>query len=162
MIWGVLQFPGSCDERDAQHACELAGTETRLIWQDETDLKGVDGVIVPQADPMVYRPIFWAGTHGTGEHPRYGGWGGAQADETPFGETISIGGRRFDTGIGILENSRLEVRNARYARFSAFVGVDDSARNRRQPVTFIVYGDGKLLAKSKPMRAGELGTAGIG
>ena len=115
----------------------------------------VDGVIVPQADPMVYRPIFWAGTHGTGEHPRYGGWGGAQADETPFGETISIGGRRFDTGIGILENSRLEVRNARYARFSAFVGVDDSARNRRHPVTFIVYGDGKLLAKSKPMRAGE-------
>ena len=47
MIWGVLQFPGSCDERDAQHACELAGTETRLIWQDETDLNGVDGVIVP-------------------------------------------------------------------------------------------------------------------
>lgn len=47
MIWGVLQFPGSCDERDAQHACELAGTETRLIWQDETDLGGVDGVIVP-------------------------------------------------------------------------------------------------------------------
>jgi len=47
VIWGVLQFPGSCDERDAQHACELAGTETRLIWQDETDLNGVDGVIVP-------------------------------------------------------------------------------------------------------------------
>ena len=47
MIWGVLQFPGSCDERDAQHACELAGTETRLIWQDETSLDGVDGVIVP-------------------------------------------------------------------------------------------------------------------
>jgi phosphoribosylformylglycinamidine synthase I len=47
VIWGVLQFPGSCDERDAQHACELAGTETRLIWQDETDLSGVDGVIVP-------------------------------------------------------------------------------------------------------------------
>lgn len=24
MIWGVLQFPGSCDERDALHACRLA------------------------------------------------------------------------------------------------------------------------------------------
>jgi phosphoribosylformylglycinamidine synthase subunit PurQ / glutaminase len=47
VIWGVLQFPGSCDERDAQHACDLAGAETRLIWQDETSLDGVDGVIVP-------------------------------------------------------------------------------------------------------------------
>ena len=47
MIWGVLQFPGSCDERDAQNACERAGAGTRLIWQDETDLSGVDGVIVP-------------------------------------------------------------------------------------------------------------------
>jgi len=47
VIWGVLQFPGSCDERDAQNACELAGADTRLIWQDETSLDGIDGVIVP-------------------------------------------------------------------------------------------------------------------
>ena len=24
VIWGVLQFPGSCDERDALHACDAA------------------------------------------------------------------------------------------------------------------------------------------
>ena len=24
MLWGVVQFPGSCDERDALHACGLA------------------------------------------------------------------------------------------------------------------------------------------
>ena len=35
------------------------------------------------------------------------------------------------------------------------VGVDDSARDRSQPVTFFVYGDGKLLAQSRPMRFGE-------
>ncbi|MBO9711711.1 NPCBM/NEW2 domain-containing protein [Sphingomonas sp.] len=115
----------------------------------------VDGVVVPQTEPFVYRPVFWAGTHGTGEHPRYGGWGGAQADQTPYGERIAIGGRRFDTGIGILANSRLEVRNAGYARFSAEVGVDDTARDRTLPVTFLVYGDGRLLAQSKPMRFGE-------
>src|SRR6185312_4642166 len=96
----------------------------------------VDGVVVPEAEPLIYRPIFWAGTHGTGEHPRYGGWGGAQADQTPFGKTIAIGGRSFDTGIGILANSRLEVRNAGYNRFSALVGIDDSSRDRGQPVTF--------------------------
>ena len=47
MIWGVLQFPGSCDERDALHACEVVGGEARLIWHEERDLSGVDGVVVP-------------------------------------------------------------------------------------------------------------------
>jgi phosphoribosylformylglycinamidine synthase I len=46
VIWGVLQFPGSCDERDALHACSLLG-EARLIWHEERDLSGVDGVVVP-------------------------------------------------------------------------------------------------------------------
>jgi phosphoribosylformylglycinamidine synthase subunit PurQ / glutaminase len=45
--WGVLQFPGSCDERDALHACELAGGEARLVWHEERDLGGVDAVVVP-------------------------------------------------------------------------------------------------------------------
>ncbi len=59
MIWGVLQFPGSCDERDALHACTVAtaglgadgGTgasaRTRLVWHEETDLSGFDGIVVP-------------------------------------------------------------------------------------------------------------------
>ncbi|HXF31526.1 MAG TPA: phosphoribosylformylglycinamidine synthase subunit PurQ [Solirubrobacterales bacterium] len=48
MIWGVLQFPGSCDERDALHACEVVGgAEPRLIWHEDRDLGGVDGVVVP-------------------------------------------------------------------------------------------------------------------
>ncbi len=46
MLWGVLQFPGSCDERDALHACSLTG-EARLVWHEERDLGGVDGVVIP-------------------------------------------------------------------------------------------------------------------
>jgi phosphoribosylformylglycinamidine synthase I len=46
MRWGVLQFPGSCDERDALHACGLSG-EARLIWHEERDLGGIDAVVVP-------------------------------------------------------------------------------------------------------------------
>jgi phosphoribosylformylglycinamidine synthase len=47
VIWGVLQFPGSCDERDALHACSLLG-EARLIWHEERQLGGeVDAVVVP-------------------------------------------------------------------------------------------------------------------
>jgi len=47
VIWGVLQFPGSCDERDALHACEVVGGEARLVWHEERDLSGIDGVVVP-------------------------------------------------------------------------------------------------------------------
>jgi phosphoribosylformylglycinamidine synthase subunit PurQ / glutaminase len=47
VIWGVLQFPGSCDERDALNACRVSGGEARLIWHEERDLSGVDGVVVP-------------------------------------------------------------------------------------------------------------------
>ena len=47
MIWGVVQFPGSCDERDALHACTVASGEARLIWHEERDLSGVDAVVIP-------------------------------------------------------------------------------------------------------------------
>jgi len=46
MRWGVLQFPGSCDERDALQACSLLG-EARLVWHEERDLVGIDAVVVP-------------------------------------------------------------------------------------------------------------------
>jgi phosphoribosylformylglycinamidine synthase subunit PurQ / glutaminase len=44
--FGVLQFPGSCDERDAVSACERVG-EARLVWHEDTDLSGIDAVVVP-------------------------------------------------------------------------------------------------------------------
>ncbi len=47
MRWGVLQFPGSCDERDALAACERTGAEARLVWHEERDLSDVDAVVVP-------------------------------------------------------------------------------------------------------------------
>ncbi len=47
MMWAVIQFPGSCDERDALLAAEIASGEARMIWHEDRDLGGVDGVIVP-------------------------------------------------------------------------------------------------------------------
>ncbi len=47
MRWGVLQFPGSCDERDALQACERTGAEARLVWHEERGLDDVDAVVVP-------------------------------------------------------------------------------------------------------------------
>ncbi len=116
----------------------------------------VDGVVTPQADPLVYRAnLPWRGTRGFGEPPRYGGWGGAQADRTPYDQELAVAGHAFDTGLGVLENSRLEVRNAGFRKFTASVGVDDSAVDRAATVTFLVYGDGKLLGRSKPMKRGQ-------
>ena len=46
MRWGVLQFPGSCDERDALQACSVSG-EARLVWHEERDLGGLDAIVVP-------------------------------------------------------------------------------------------------------------------
>ncbi len=43
---GVIQFPGSCDERDAVAACERVG-EARLVWHEESDLSGLDAIVVP-------------------------------------------------------------------------------------------------------------------
>jgi phosphoribosylformylglycinamidine synthase len=47
MRWGVLQFPGSCDERDALQACERSGADARLVWHEERYLDGIDAVVVP-------------------------------------------------------------------------------------------------------------------
>jgi phosphoribosylformylglycinamidine synthase len=44
--YGVVQFPGSCDERDAVLAAERVG-DAELLWHADADLKGVDAVIVP-------------------------------------------------------------------------------------------------------------------
>jgi len=46
MRWGVVQFPGSCDERDALHACSLLG-DARLVWHEERGLDDLDVVVVP-------------------------------------------------------------------------------------------------------------------
>jgi phosphoribosylformylglycinamidine synthase subunit PurQ / glutaminase len=44
--FGVVRFPGSCDEVDALRAAERVG-EAVLLWHRDRDLRGVDAVIVP-------------------------------------------------------------------------------------------------------------------
>jgi phosphoribosylformylglycinamidine synthase subunit PurQ / glutaminase len=47
MLVGVVQFPGSCDERDAAYAVEVLGAEPVLLWHGEADLHGAEAVILP-------------------------------------------------------------------------------------------------------------------
>ena len=46
MKFGVVRFPGSCDEVDAQLAASRVG-EAVLLWHGDRDLQGVDAVVVP-------------------------------------------------------------------------------------------------------------------
>jgi phosphoribosylformylglycinamidine synthase I len=44
---GVVTFPGSLDDRDALRAVELAGASPVPLWHADSDLSGVDAVILP-------------------------------------------------------------------------------------------------------------------
>jgi len=46
MKFGVIRFPGTCDDVDAQLAAQRVG-DAELLWHRDRDLKGVDAVIVP-------------------------------------------------------------------------------------------------------------------
>jgi phosphoribosylformylglycinamidine synthase I len=44
--FGIVRFPGSCDDRDALLACEQVG-DAEILWHGDRDLKGVDAVVIP-------------------------------------------------------------------------------------------------------------------
>jgi len=46
MKFGVLRFPGSCDEVDALLAARRVG-DAELLWHGERDLRGADAIVVP-------------------------------------------------------------------------------------------------------------------
>ncbi|MDF8332762.1 NPCBM/NEW2 domain-containing protein [Novosphingobium cyanobacteriorum] len=116
----------------------------------------VDGIVHPMADPLVHRGLLpWRSTRGDGEHPLYGGWGGARADATPFAQTPKMAGKTYPSSIGILANSRLEIRNNGFATFSALAGVDDATADLAAQVRFSVHVDGKRMFQSAWMKRGQ-------
>nr|WP_176936399.1 NPCBM/NEW2 domain-containing protein [Massilia sp. PDC64] len=165
-LWSktTVTFTGEQAFTLAPHETRLFAASGRRQLEDGVYLSeipgaihvAVDGTRQALLDPGIHRMIDpWSNTRSGSARPQYAGWGGAQADTTPFGQTLQIAGQAFDSGIGILANSRLQVRNsAGYARLTASVGVDDSTVNTRQPVRFYVYGDGALLAASPPVAFG--------
>jgi phosphoribosylformylglycinamidine synthase subunit PurQ / glutaminase len=44
---GVITFPGTLDDVDAARAVRYAGAEAVSLWHRDTDLQGVDAVVVP-------------------------------------------------------------------------------------------------------------------
>ncbi len=46
MIFGIVRFPGSCDDTDALLAARQVG-DARILWHTDRDLTGIDAVIIP-------------------------------------------------------------------------------------------------------------------
>ena len=44
---GVVTFPGSLDDVDAQRAVRIAGAEPVALWHGSHDLEGVDALVLP-------------------------------------------------------------------------------------------------------------------
>ena len=44
---GVITYPGSLDDRDAQRAIKLAGATPVPLWHASDDLKNIDAVVLP-------------------------------------------------------------------------------------------------------------------
>jgi alpha-galactosidase len=84
------------------------------------------------------------------------GWGEPRTDKSVDGNPISIGGKKFEHGLGTHASSTFQIDLKGGAeRFTAFVGVDDEVEGKSASVEFSVLADNHELWKSKTMRAGQ-------
>jgi phosphoribosylformylglycinamidine synthase I len=47
MRFGVVVFPGSNCEQDVVYAVQLLGHEARYVWHGDTDIAGLDAIVLP-------------------------------------------------------------------------------------------------------------------
>jgi len=83
------------------------------------------------------------------------GWGMPSANRTVEGNPLSVGGKKFERGVGTHAISRMKIDlGGKGLRFFASVGVDDEAQERGS-VEFYLLGDKKILWQSGVMKKGE-------
>jgi alpha-galactosidase len=82
-------------------------------------------------------------------------WGQPHANQSVDGKPLSLGGKRFEHGLGTHAASifRIEL-GGKAERFTATVGVDDEV-GKQGSVVFKVAGDGKTLWESGVLRGGD-------
>ncbi len=84
------------------------------------------------------------------------GWGSPQKDRSIQNKPLTIGGRKFERGVGTHASSVMYIDLKGCARkFSAYIGVDDEVNGNIGSVRFRIYGDGEKLFDSGVMKAGE-------
>lgn len=81
-------------------------------------------------------------------------YGNLNTDKSINGKTLTLGGRRFSDGLGTHANSQIDyIIPERSQELSFIVGLDDEIESGS--VEFSVWGDDKLLWKSKPYYGAE-------
>jgi alpha-galactosidase len=84
------------------------------------------------------------------------GYGSIQRGKSMDGNPITIGGQKFERGLGVHAPSVAYIAlNGDGKRFQAQVGVDDEVSNEAATLEFRVIGDGKVLWKSGVLRAAD-------
>ncbi|MCX6902005.1 MAG: NPCBM/NEW2 domain-containing protein [Verrucomicrobia bacterium] len=82
-------------------------------------------------------------------------WGGPQANKSVDGHPLSIGGKRFEHGLGTHAISFFGIAlGGKAERFTAKVGVDDEV-GKKGSVVFKLSGDGQTLWESGVLRGGD-------
>ena len=84
------------------------------------------------------------------------GWGEPQADKAVTGKPLSIGGKKFERGLGTHTDSivRLQLKGGA-EKFSAYVGVDDAATSDQARISFRVIADGRTLYRTNGVKRGQ-------
>jgi hypothetical protein len=84
------------------------------------------------------------------------GWGEVRANKAVDGNALSIGGRKFATGIGMHAEGGIHLAlDGQASLFRAFVGVDDEVAPKVGSVEFSVTADGREIWKSGIMKTGD-------
>ena len=83
-------------------------------------------------------------------------WQHARANKSVDGKTLSIGGQKFERGVGTHATSLFYLKlDGQGRQFTAKVGVDDEVGQGKGSVTFKLVGDAKTLWESKVLRGGN-------
>jgi alpha-galactosidase len=82
-------------------------------------------------------------------------WGELRSDRSVDGNVLTIGGQKFEHGLGTHAESTIKIGlNGKGERFTASVGIDDETGGRGS-VSFQIYGDGKMLWASGVVHPGD-------
>ena len=82
------------------------------------------------------------------------GWGKPLVDKSVEGKPLSIGGRRFERGVGSHAPGAMWIQLNGAQRFECWIGVDDETGGKGT-VRAMIYGDGETLLDSGVMKGGD-------
>lgn len=123
---------------------EFAVTATYTAGGTSTGVSSTDVLSVPPAPPV---DDTYLSNHEWLEATI--GWGEIGLDESVEANTLTIGGKTYEKGIGTHAESEISYYlNGNVSRFIADVGIDDEVDNDEASVRFRVVGDGETLTET--------------